>query len=297
MPEPRAIHAWQFFRNGGFDQVRLTDADDLRNLGNLDLKLWSVLACPSSGLEFDARTLQLLDQAAEGRVRATDVKEAVAWVCRVLRDPQVLFEPGDALPLSAIRDDDEEGERLLGTARQVLAYLGRTDATAIAVADLADQARLYDPAHFNGDGVIPAEITDDAGLAQAITTIATTVGTRTDRSGRPGIDRATLETFEQAARAVCDWHERAQASDGAILALGDGTAAAVAAFDAVRAKVEDYYTRCRLAAFDPAAQAALNRADVNLSRQSVQIVKELMGGRMFPTTLSGLERAMRALAR
>ncbi len=32
-------------------------------------------------------------------------------------------------------------------------------------------------------------------------------------------------------------------------------------------------------------------------RQSVNIMRELMGGRMYPTTLSGLERAMRALAR
>ena len=64
MPEARAAHAWQFFRSGGFDQVRLSDADDLRHLGSLDLKLWAVLACPSAGLEFDPRTLQLLDRAA-----------------------------------------------------------------------------------------------------------------------------------------------------------------------------------------------------------------------------------------
>ncbi len=32
-------------------------------------------------------------------------------------------------------------------------------------------------------------------------------------------------------------------------------------------------------------------------RQSIQIIKELMGGRMYPTTLEGLERAMRALAK
>jgi uncharacterized protein with von Willebrand factor type A (vWA) domain len=32
-------------------------------------------------------------------------------------------------------------------------------------------------------------------------------------------------------------------------------------------------------------------------RQSIGIIRELMGGRMYPTTLEGLERAMRALAR
>jgi uncharacterized protein len=32
-------------------------------------------------------------------------------------------------------------------------------------------------------------------------------------------------------------------------------------------------------------------------RQSIGIVKELMNGRMYPTTLAGLERAMRLLAK
>ena len=32
-------------------------------------------------------------------------------------------------------------------------------------------------------------------------------------------------------------------------------------------------------------------------RQSIQIVKELMKDRMYPTTIGGLERAMKALAK
>ena len=32
-------------------------------------------------------------------------------------------------------------------------------------------------------------------------------------------------------------------------------------------------------------------------RQSIQIVKELMNNRMFPTTIGGLEKAMKALAK
>jgi uncharacterized protein with von Willebrand factor type A (vWA) domain len=32
-------------------------------------------------------------------------------------------------------------------------------------------------------------------------------------------------------------------------------------------------------------------------RQSIGIIKEIMGGRMYPTTLTGLESAMRALVK
>ena len=39
------------------------------------------------------------------------------------------------------------------------------------------------------------------------------------------------------------------------------TGAASATFQAVKAKVDDYFTRCRLAAFDPRASNALNREE------------------------------------
>ena len=62
-------HRWRFFRIGGFDQVRIETADDLRHLHELDQKLWAVLACPCSGLEIDSRTLKLIDSSDEGRLR------------------------------------------------------------------------------------------------------------------------------------------------------------------------------------------------------------------------------------
>jgi len=54
-----ANHIWKFFRAGGFDQVRLDTGADLMALDELDQKLWVALACPATGLEFDARTLAL----------------------------------------------------------------------------------------------------------------------------------------------------------------------------------------------------------------------------------------------
>jgi uncharacterized protein with von Willebrand factor type A (vWA) domain len=32
-------------------------------------------------------------------------------------------------------------------------------------------------------------------------------------------------------------------------------------------------------------------------RQSITIIRELMGGRMFPTTIEGLEKAMKSLTK
>jgi len=63
-------HTWTFFRAGGLDQVLFETADDFRNLGHLDQKLWVALSCPVKGLQFDSRTLELIDTDKDGRVRA-----------------------------------------------------------------------------------------------------------------------------------------------------------------------------------------------------------------------------------
>ena len=67
-------HKWRFFRSGGFDQVRLETAEDLRNLESLDQKLWAALACPTQGVEFDEKTLAILDADKDGRISKTEAQ-------------------------------------------------------------------------------------------------------------------------------------------------------------------------------------------------------------------------------
>ena len=73
------LHHWQFFRAGGFDQVKLESGADMMNLDQLDQKLWVALACPTTGLEFDPRTLALIDTDNDGRIRAPEIIGAARW--------------------------------------------------------------------------------------------------------------------------------------------------------------------------------------------------------------------------
>ncbi len=286
-------YRWRFFRSGGFDQVLIENADDLRHLGELDQKLWSVLACPTSGLEFDTRTLQLLDSDGDGRIRAPEVIAAANWVCTVLKTPDVLFRGVDGLPLAAIADDHPEGAKLLATAKKVLAYMGRPDADSVGVADLADPSRLFAPDHYNGDGIVPAELTPDAERSKTIGLVIEHFGALEDRSGKPGIDQDKVNAFFTAAQSVVDWHDQAVASPDSVLPLGEGTAAAAAVFDAVRAKVEDYFTRCRLAAFDERAATALNPADTTYVDLAVQtLATDTEGVAALPLAQVGAGRAL-----
>jgi hypothetical protein len=250
-------HRWRFFRFGGFDQVALDSGEDLRHLAELDPKLWSALSCPTTGLEFDTRTLALLDGDGDGQIRVPEILAAVRWACERVKDPQVLIDDG-ALPLAAIEDGNPEGATLKAAATKILAYLGKPDADHLAVEDFADMTLLFAPDHYNGDGVVPAALTKDGALVAVIGEIVTTQGAVLDRSGEPGINGDTLENFFTQGEAVLAWRDKAAESAELVLPLGDATAGAAAAFEAVRAKVDDYFARCRLAAFDAKAAAALN---------------------------------------
>jgi hypothetical protein len=97
-------HTWKFFRAGGFDQVRLDSGADLCALDQLDQKLWVALACPTTGLEFDSRTLALIDTDKDGRIRAPEIIAATKWACACLKKPDDLLKGAAALPLDAIND-------------------------------------------------------------------------------------------------------------------------------------------------------------------------------------------------
>lgn len=252
-------HRWRFFRIGGFDQVALDNADDLLHLDQLDPKLWTALGCPATGLEFDAHTLALLDHNADGNIRVPEVLAAVRWTCRLLKDPQSLFA-GGALALDNINTGDEEGAALHAAARQVRVFLGKPEADSVSPDDFADMTLLFQADQLNGDGIVTAALAAPKGLDGLVGDIIATQGGAADRSGEAGVTADTLAAFFEQAQALADWRAEVQADPASVLPLGDATAAAVAALVAVEAKVDDFFTRCRLAAFDPRAAEPLNPA-------------------------------------
>ncbi len=262
-PAPEAQkprHRFKFFRAGGLDQVALETGADLLALEFLDQKLWIALSCPTRGLELDARTLELLDTDRDGRVRAPEILDAIRFCGARLRDVGVLLNGADELALAAIRVDTPEGRATLGAARHVLAQIGRPDALAIRTLDVADTTKVFEKTLFNGDGVVPPESASDLEPRQVVLDVMATMGSVPDRGGHPGVDRARVEAFFAEATAYAEFWRRGEASPEA-MPLGDRTPAAYGALAAVRAKVDDFFVRCRLAAVEPRAAALMNRTD------------------------------------
>lgn len=259
-------HTWTFFRAGGLDQVLISTADDLRHLDQLDLKLWVALSCPVKGLEFDTRTLELLDTDKDGRVRVPELLAAVKWTCGLLKDPARIMQAPTSLPLDAIDDGSAEGKSLLASARQVLINLGKPDGTAISVEDTSDTVRIFSETVFNGDGVVQAGCAKDDATRAVIEEIIALYGSDPDRSGKPGITKAKADAFFAELRAFDAWWRAGEAASGpgtGVLPLGEATPAAHTAYAAVKGKITDWFMRCRLATYDGRAAAPLNRAEAD----------------------------------
>src|SRR6187397_2312109 len=182
-----ANHTWKFFRAGGFDQVKLETGADLLALDQLDQKLWVALACPTTGLEFDSKTLAAIDTDKDGRIRVPELIAAVKWAGSCLKNPDDLLKSSPNLALSSINNSTPEGVQLLASARQILSNLGKKEATSITAEETVDTAKIFAQTQFNGDGIVPVDSAADDDTKAIINDIITCFGSELDRSGKPGI--------------------------------------------------------------------------------------------------------------
>ena len=249
--------SWKFHRLGGFNQVSLESGEDLKALPSLDLKLWAALSCPTRGLDFDEKTLDLTDADGDGRIRAPELISATQWATSLIKNPDTLLEGSDQLSLDQIDASKSEGRSLLESARQILEYLGKPNATAISLDDTSDTVRIFENTLFNGDGVIPADSAEDESTRATIETIIDCFDSVPDRGGKPGINQTKVDRFFEDAQAYSDWIERSESNASEIFPLGEKTAQAYESFRQVADKIDDFFTRRALASYDPRTLAAI----------------------------------------
>ena len=153
----KSEHTWKFARVGGIDRVCIDRGSDIMNLHKLDQKLWTALSCPIYGLELDAKTLELMDIDGDGRLRVNEILEAIKWIGSVLKNPDDLLKSENKLFLSSINDENEEGKKLLQSAKQILINIGKAENNFITVEDTADTEKIFASTKFNGEGIIKVE--------------------------------------------------------------------------------------------------------------------------------------------
>jgi len=248
---------WKFSTIGGVTRVNIDSGSDIAHLDELDQKLWTVLSCPVTGLELDEKSLRMLDTNGDDRIHVNEVIAASKWLVSVLKNPDLLVRQGDSIPLSEFNTGNEEGQKLLASAKQILENLG-LDKNEISVENTSDSLAIFAKTRFNGDGIITEASTDDEELKAVIAQCIATVGSSADRSGAQGVNQEQIDAFYAALADYSEWMDSAEKDKEAIFPYGDDTAAALSACEAINAKVADYFMRCRLSAFNSDSTAALD---------------------------------------
>ena len=246
-------YPWTFTSVGGAVRVKIQSGEDIRHLGELDRKMWTVLSCPVRNLEFDAQALKYIDVDGDGNIRVDEVIATAQWLTSILKNADVLLQENDALALDEFNAEDPVGARLQASARQILSNLGLKK-DAISIEDTADNVKIFADTRFNGDGVITPASAPDEATAKLIGTMAG-IASAPDRSGIPGITAEQIDAFFTACADYAAWQ---QAGTGEVFPFGDKTADALAAVQCLREKMADYFMRCKLIGFDAATAPAVD---------------------------------------
>ena len=250
-------YKWTFNTVGGVARVKISSGADIAHLDELDPKMWTVLSCPVSGLEIDEKSLSYVDCDGDGKIRVNDVVATAKWLTGALNNPDAILEGKDSFDIELFNKEDASGLKLYNSSKQILENLGK-EGTVITIAEAADTAAIFAKTRFNGDGVITEISAEDPDEKAAIAAIVASFGGVSDRSGAMGANAELIEKFYAAASEYIAWREAEVEAP-----FGDKTDAVIAAYNALDAKVKDFFVRSRLAAFTPDSIAAL---DVQTSR-------------------------------
>ena len=220
-------HIWKFARFGGVTQLVFETADDILNLRQLDQKLWTTLAMPTKGIFFNPETAAILDTDADGFIRPPEVLDAVDFLAESLQDVGIIMKDGDTLSLGDIKSTE-----IAKTAEWALKSQGRTG-SIISLAHILNENKII---KSNELGELSDNDSDDLRLKKVLSLYV-------------------KENINSTSEAIFDMftNDRNQClqntEDLKAVSAGLETASmlkAVAAFEAVKNKIDDFFVRCKL---------------------------------------------------
>ena len=203
-------HTWTYANIGGSTRVVIKSGKDIQHLAELDEKLWTVLACPVSGLEIPDESLALIDNNHDAKIHIADVIATTQWLCNTLQNPDVLLKGKDTLPLDAIKD-----EAILAVATP-LAEGGVVSLAAVkaAIAGVSIEAQAAPEAPYAADVIAAYKACQEAYSQYFHTTKLQSLGLATlpADAAVPGLSE---EQFAEMGKKIADYEAGKTAAEAA----------------------------------------------------------------------------------
>ena len=205
-----ADYKWTYASLGGATRVKIQSGEDIRHLGELDEKLWTVLSCPTVGLEIDETSLKLIDTDNDGKLHVQEVIKTADWLCATLTNPDVLLEGEAQLKVADIAD-----ESIRAVAEKIATDgVVTLDAVRAAIGAVAVETQAVPEAPYSGEVTAAYKACKDA-YAQYFATArmqALGLATLPADAAVPGM---TEEAFSEMGKKIADYEAEKAAIEGA----------------------------------------------------------------------------------
>ncbi|QSQ16220.1 kinesin [Myxococcus landrumensis] len=236
-------------RYGGSLQVDIPTFDVLVEAARIPETQWIATACPLEGLSCDPAFLAFMDSDGNGRVRVAEVRAAVAWAAKLLKDRRGADAGSDVLELASLSTD---AAHLRGAAEMILRTLGAQDLGRISLAQVRESDKALRQSGQNGDGIVAPALLPESLRPLAKDVMASFPEVK-NRSGEAGVDAAMLKRFREEREALLK-HLDAR---GAVFVWGEDSEARARRIREVASLLDTYFLQCRLVAAQPEAAASL----------------------------------------
>lgn len=222
-----AKYKWSFANVGGTTRVRIETADDLRHLGELDKKMWTVLSCPVAGLEISEESLKAMDLDGDGKLRVKEVVAAAERLCNTLKDPETLFTQKDEIAIANIAEEAiaEVAKKVAGDKE--LVTLADVDA-ALAGVTIEEQAVPAAPLEADVIAAYKAKQAEYAAYFEQEKLQKLGLAVIPEDTPKPGM---TEKKFTEMGTQIAEWEAAKTAAE---TANADALAAAKAVYTPLR---------------------------------------------------------------
>ena len=205
-----ADYKWTYASIGGSTRVKIQSGEDIRHLGELDEKLWTVLSCPTVGLEIDENSLKLMDTDNDGKLHVQEVIKTANWLCATLTNPDILLKGESQLNVADIADES------IRVVAEKIATDGviTLDAVRATIGSVTVEAQAVPEAPYSGEVTAAYKACKDA-YAQYFATArmqALGLATLPADAVAPGM---TEEAFGEMGKKIADYEAEKAAIEGA----------------------------------------------------------------------------------
>ena len=215
-----AKHNWTYASIGGSTRVKIQSGEDIRHLGELDEKLWTVLSCPTVGLEIDENSLKLMDTDNDGKLHVQEVVKTANWLCATLSNPDILLKGEAQLNVADIVDES------IRTVAEKIATDGvvTLDAVRAAIGAVAIEAQPVPEAPYSGEVTAAYKACKDAYSQYFATARMQALGLAI-LAADAAVPGMTEENFNEMGKKIADYEAEKAAAEGAnAKALADAQA-------------------------------------------------------------------------